>query len=113
MLCFDAALPCFVTCLEWSAAESFTGHVRRHTFGRAAAAAPADFQSCDAAQTPDEKEALAAIKEAYELGINFWDTAPFYGSGSAERVRPGCIAAVLDRVCAWYAAACTGEYHCL
>ena len=67
---------------------------------------------CDAAQTPDEKEALAAIKEAYELGINFWDTAPFYGSGSAERVRPGCIAAVLDRVFAWYAA-CPGEYQCI
>ena len=46
--------------------------------------------TCDAAQTPDEEEALTAIKEAYELGINFWDTAPFYGSGSAERVRPCC-----------------------
>ncbi|KAK9832647.1 hypothetical protein WJX81_006924 [Elliptochloris bilobata] len=36
--------------------------------------------------TPDEKEALAAIKEAFDLGINFWDTAPFYGAGSAERL---------------------------
>ena len=52
-----------------------------------------------AAQTPDEKEALAAIKEAYDLGVNFWDTAPFYGAGSAERVWPGCVAAVLKRVC--------------
>ena len=37
-------------------------------------------------QTPDEQEALVAIKEAFDLGINFWDTAPFYGAGSAERV---------------------------
>ena len=24
------------------------------------------------------------------MGINFWDTAPFYGAGSAERVTPLC-----------------------
>ena len=56
-------------------------------------------RTCVAAQTPDEKEALAAIKEAYELGINFWDTAPFYGAGSAERVRPCRLAAASDCVC--------------
>ena len=38
-------------------------------------------------QTPDEDAGIAAVKEAIELGINFFDTAPFYGSGSAERVR--------------------------
>ena len=40
-----------------------------------------------AAQTPDEDAGLAAIVEAFKKGINFYDTAPFYGGGSAERVR--------------------------
>ena len=38
-------------------------------------------------QTPDEDAGIAAVKEAIELGITFFDTAPFYGSGSAERVQ--------------------------
>ena len=37
-------------------------------------------------QTPDEEAGLAAIVEAFNKGINFYDTAPFYGRGSAERV---------------------------
>ena len=30
--------------------------------------------------------AIAAVKEAYKLSVNFFDTAPFYGSGKAEMV---------------------------
>ncbi len=43
-------------------------------------------------QTPDEEAGLAAIVEAFNKGINFYDTAPFYGGGSAERVsvKPFC-----------------------
>jgi len=37
-------------------------------------------------QTPDEDAGIAAVREAHRLGINFFDTAPFYGSGSAEQV---------------------------
>ncbi|CAL5223727.1 g6284 [Coccomyxa viridis] len=36
--------------------------------------------------TPDEEAGLAAIVEAFNKGINFYDTAPFYGGGSAERL---------------------------
>ncbi|KAK9917757.1 hypothetical protein WJX75_007874 [Coccomyxa subellipsoidea] len=36
--------------------------------------------------TPNEDAGITAVKEAYRLGINFFDTAPFYGSGSAERL---------------------------
>lgn len=53
---------------------------------------------CARGQTPDEKEALAAIKEAYDLGINFWDVAPFYGGGSAERVPPAASPLPRERV---------------
>ena len=38
-------------------------------------------------QTPDEEAGLSAIVEAFKKGINFYDTAPFYGAGSAERVQ--------------------------
>ena len=38
-------------------------------------------------QTPDEEAGLNAIVEAFKKGVNFYDTAPFYGAGSAERVR--------------------------
>ena len=38
-------------------------------------------------QTPDEKLAFQAVQDAYKQGINFFDIAPFYGAGSAERVR--------------------------
>ena len=45
---------------------------------------------CGNAQTPDEDAGVEAIKEAVKLGINFFDTAPFYGSGSAEKVLHRC-----------------------
>src|SRR5579872_3989245 len=32
----------------------------------------------------DEATALAAIERAWELGIRFFDTAPYYGGGLAE-----------------------------
>ena len=32
----------------------------------------------------DEKESLATLHRALELGVNFWDTADFYGSGENE-----------------------------
>jgi D-threo-aldose 1-dehydrogenase len=36
-------------------------------------------------QAVDEPTALAAIARAWELGIRYFDTAPYYGSGLAER----------------------------
>ena len=41
---------------------------------------------CVHPQTPNEDAGVEAIKDAVNLGINFFDTAPFYGSGSAEKV---------------------------
>jgi D-threo-aldose 1-dehydrogenase len=32
----------------------------------------------------DEREAVGAIEQAWDLGIRFFDTAPYYGSGLAE-----------------------------
>ncbi len=34
----------------------------------------------------DEREALAAIRRALDLGVNWIDTAPFYGWGRAEEI---------------------------
>lgn len=34
----------------------------------------------------DEREGLAAIRRAYELGVNFFDTAELYGWGENEKV---------------------------
>jgi D-threo-aldose 1-dehydrogenase len=36
-------------------------------------------------ETVDEDAALAVVTRAWELGIRYFDTAPYYGSGLAER----------------------------
>ena len=37
-------------------------------------------------QSPDEDAAMKAVDEAFKRGVNFFDVAPFYASGDAERV---------------------------
>ena len=34
----------------------------------------------------DDKESLAALHKAHELGINHWDTADAYGKGHSEHL---------------------------
>jgi aryl-alcohol dehydrogenase-like predicted oxidoreductase len=46
----------------------------------------------------DEREQELAIQEAYENGVNFFDTAPVYGFGESERVLGRALKPVRDRV---------------
>ena len=50
---------------------------------------------CCLMQSPDETAALAAVQEAFKSGVNFFDVAPFYASGDAERVRIFSLQAAL------------------
>lgn len=46
----------------------------------------------------DERELDRAIWEAYESGVNFFDTAPVYGFGESERVLGRVLKPVRDKV---------------
>lgn len=34
----------------------------------------------------DEEEAITAVREALKKGVNYIDTAPWYGQGKSERL---------------------------
>jgi L-galactose dehydrogenase len=38
-------------------------------------------------QDINEAEGIASVHEAFKLGINFFDSSPFYGSTKSETVR--------------------------
>ncbi|KAL4440572.1 hypothetical protein ABPG75_003573 [Micractinium tetrahymenae] len=47
---------------------------------------PTSAQCCARLQAIDEGEGVAAVKEAFDRGINFFDTSPFYGDTRSETV---------------------------
>jgi L-galactose dehydrogenase len=40
-----------------------------------------------ASQEVNEAEGIASVREAFRLGINFFDTSPFYGNTKSEQVQ--------------------------
>jgi aryl-alcohol dehydrogenase-like predicted oxidoreductase len=46
----------------------------------------------------DEQEIMKAIQTAYDHGVNFFDTAPFYGFGESERILGKTLKPVRDKV---------------
>lgn len=47
---------------------------------------------------PDHDEAVQLVKQAYDLGVNFFDTAPNYGQGNSERILGEALKDVREHV---------------
>ncbi len=47
---------------------------------------------------PNYEESITLIKEAYSMGVNFFDTAPNYGSGNSELIIGEALKDVRDNV---------------
>ena len=72
--------------------------MRYHELGTTGLQVSAISLGCMSLTPEREKEGKAAVHHAYELGINFYDTADVYGRGESERILGEALtAAQIDR----------------
>ena len=77
--------------------------VSRIGFGGCPAGVKNYVETYDPGKTDDYGEGVRAARRAYELGINYFDTAPGYGNGLSEQIiQIGCR---VDRM------RCSGHRH--
>ncbi|XP_046592509.1 L-galactose dehydrogenase isoform X1 [Neodiprion lecontei] len=57
----------------------------------------------------NEEEAIAAVREAFRKGVNYIDTAPWYGQGQSERVIGKALKGIPRQ--AYYVATKVGRYE--
>ena len=60
--------------------------VSRIGFGGCPAGVKNYVETYDPGKTDDYGEGVRAARRAYELGINYFDTAPGYGNGLSEQI---------------------------
>ncbi len=75
--------------------------VSRIGFGGCPAGVKNYVETYDPGKTDDYGEGVRAARRAYELGINYFDTAPGYGNGLSEQIIGRLLMASPERISLW------------
>lgn len=75
--------------------------VSRIGFGGCPAGVKNYVETYDPGKTDDYGEGVRAARRAYELGINYFDTAPGYGNGLSEQIIGEALDGSPERISLW------------
>jgi len=70
----------------------------RRPFGSTGEFVPALSMGCSPFRVDTASEHIAAVRRAVELGMNYFDTAPYYGNGQSQRVLGEALAQISEPV---------------